>query len=77
MISYASRKVDVSEANFIQHDAAINPGNSGGPLFNLNGEMIGINTVKLADETIDNMGFSIAIDTIQLFVDNWYKYIHK
>lgn len=68
MISYVNRKLSGEYSNFIQHDAAINPGNSGGPLFNLKGEVIGINTIKLADEDIDNMGFSIALDTIFSFL---------
>lgn len=70
MISYVNRKLSGETSNFIQHDAAINPGNSGGPLFNLNGEVIGINTIKLADEDIDNMGFSIALDTIFHFLES-------
>ena len=70
MISYVNRKLTNETANFIQHDAAINPGNSGGPLFNLNGEVIGINTIKLATEDIDNIGFSVAIDTIRHFLSS-------
>lgn len=69
MISYVNRTLSGEKSNFIQHDAAINPGNSGGPLFNLKGEVIGINTIKLADEDIDNMGFSIALDTILYFLE--------
>lgn len=70
MISYVNRTLSKEKSNFIQHDAAINPGNSGGPLFNLKGEVIGINTIKLADEDIDNMGFSIALDTILKFLSD-------
>lgn len=68
MVSYVNRKLSGEQSNFIQHDAAINPGNSGGPLFNMKGEVIGINTIKLADEDIDNMGFSVAVDTIRHFL---------
>ncbi|MDD3191353.1 MAG: trypsin-like serine protease [Bacilli bacterium] len=50
---------------FIQHDAAINPGNSGGPLFNMNGQIIGINTLKISSTDVDNMGFAISITTIR------------
>ena len=46
----------------IQVDAAINPGNSGGPLFNSKGEVVGINSVKLVDNQIEGMGFSIKIE---------------
>lgn len=44
---------------YIQHDASINAGNSGGALFNLQGEVIGINVIKIADVAIEGMGFAI------------------
>ena len=69
MVSYVNRKLKGENATYIQHDAAINPGNSGGPLFNMKGEVIGINTIKLADTDIDNMGFSITIDVVKEFLD--------
>lgn len=47
------------DAEYIQHDAAINPGNSGGALVNIEGKLVGINTLKLVSNNIDNMGFAI------------------
>ena len=44
--------------NVLQTDAAINPGNSGGPLCNINGEVIGVNSLKLVEDTIEGMGFA-------------------
>jgi serine protease Do len=49
--------------NLIQTDAAINPGNSGGPLFNINGEVVGINTVIIASG--QNLGFAIPISMVK------------
>src|SRR3990172_4416310 len=49
--------------NLIQTDAAINPGNSGGPLFNIKGDVVGINTVIIA--TGQNLGFSIPISMVK------------
>ncbi len=46
----------------IQIDASINPGNSGGPLVNINGQVIGINSVKLIESSIEGMGFAIPIE---------------
>ena len=46
----------------IQIDASINPGNSGGPLVNINGEVIGVNSVKLVEKSIEGMGFAIPIE---------------
>ena len=46
----------------LQIDASINPGNSGGPLLNVNGEVIGICSLKLVDDEIEGMGFAIPIE---------------
>lgn len=67
-ISAKDREVDVSSDGYtskkmvlLQTDAAINPGNSGGALLNANGEVIGINTVKYADNAVEGMGYAIPI----------------
>ena len=54
--------------NLIQHDAAINPGNSGGPLFNLAGEVIGVNTLGIPQEggqPVQGLFFAIPSNTVQ------------
>lgn len=57
----------------IQIDAPINEGNSGGPLLNINGEVIGVNSMKLASDTIEGMGFSIPINTVMSYVERLEK----
>lgn len=54
---------------YIQHDAAINGGNSGGPLFNLNGEVIGINVAKFATVEVEGMGFTIPINLVKSIIE--------
>ena len=49
--------------DLLQTDAAINPGNSGGPLVNMSGEVIGINSVKIAQVGVEGMGYAISINT--------------
>ncbi len=66
VLSAVGRDIQVEEGfwlrGLIQIDAPINPGNSGGPLFNINGDLIGINTAIKAGA--DNIGFSIPVDTL-------------
>lgn len=50
--------------NLIQTDAAINPGNSGGALLNMDGEVVGINSAKLASTEVEGMGYAIAISDV-------------
>lgn len=53
----------------LQTDAAINPGNSGGPLVNINGQVIGVNSLKLVKDEIEGMGFAIPIEVVMSTVD--------
>lgn len=66
-ISALSREVtiDNNTAKLIQTDAAINPGNSGGALFNMKGEVIGINSAKFSSEEVEGMGYAIPINTAE------------
>ena len=53
------------DSEYSQHDVAINPGNSGGALINIEGKVIGINTLKLVAEDTDNMGFAIPSNLVR------------
>ncbi len=63
------------EDNIIQHDAAVNPGSSGGPLFNMNGELIGLNVSRInttyagtVKVSVEGIAFSISIEDIIAFI---------
>lgn len=80
IVSGIDRLVTVSvnsQADWImkvsQVDAAINPGNSGGPLLDSNGEVIGVNSMKLVDSSVEGMGFSIKIEDAMAHVEQLEK----
>lgn len=56
------------DATLLQHDAAISPGNSGGALLNINGELIGINNMKIVEDYVSNIGFAIPSNTVHRIV---------
>lgn len=55
---------------YLQTTTQINPGNSGGPLFNLQGEVVGVNNMKIAAVGAEGLGFSISSGTLKTFIDN-------
>jgi len=57
---------------WIQTDASINPGNSGGPLLNLHGDVIGVNTVKIAKEGVQGIGFALSAQDILGVVQRFF-----
>lgn len=69
-ISALNRAISGSDGQYIQTDAAINPGNSGGALINSKGEVIGVNSVKYVDSTVEGMGFSIPINEAMSIIND-------
>jgi len=55
---------------YLQTTTQINPGNSGGPLFNLRGEVVGVNNMKIAAVGAEGLGFSISSRILKSFLDN-------
>lgn len=70
IVSAPARTIDVNtsagawEMDVIQTDAAINPGNSGGALLNENGQVIGINSLKIAESGVEGLGFAIPSNVV-------------
>lgn len=71
-ISALNREISASDetVKVIQTDAAINPGNSGGALVNMQGELIGINTAKYSDTSVEGMGYALPISDIQDIIND-------
>ncbi|AUS97386.1 peptidase S1 [Clostridium thermosuccinogenes] len=71
VVSALDRKVaaDDKTLNLIQTDAAINPGNSGGALVNSQGQVIGINTIKISVAGVEGLGFAIPINDAKPIID--------
>ena len=55
---------------FIQSTAQINPGNSGGPLFNLKGEVVGVNNMKIVSQGAEGLGFAVPSGVLKSFLKN-------
>lgn len=73
IVSALGRSVTVQDASsgsssdtnqYIQTDAAINPGNSGGAMFNMRGELVGINSAKIANTQVEGVGYAIPISDV-------------
>lgn len=79
ILSGKDRTIEVASANgsfvmeVLQTDAAINPGNSGGPLVDINGQVIGVNSLKLVQNEIEGMGFAIPIEVVNSIIDKLAK----
>jgi serine protease Do len=77
VVSGLNRLITTDEGfvfRLIQTDAAINPGNSGGALVDLNGQVIGINTIKISVPGFEGMGFSIPSNQVKKVVDDIMKH---
>jgi len=77
IISGLNRKVvtdDGKQLTLLQTDAAINPGNSGGPLVNSKGQVIGINTIKIASQGFEGLGFAIPINNAKSIISDLIEF---
>ena len=75
IVSARNRSIGLSRyEDFIQTDASINQGNSGGPLFNLDGDVIGINTAILGQSGSIGIGFAIPSNSAKRVIDQLIKF---
>ena len=75
IVSARNRNIGMTRyEDFIQTDASINQGNSGGPLFNMDGDVIGINTAILGQSGSIGIGFSIPSNNAKIVIDQLIKY---
>ena len=61
-------------AEVLQTDAAINPGNSGGALINISGQLVGINSMKIAQEAVEGIGLAIPINSARPIIEDLEQY---
>lgn len=79
VISSPKRSISVTEnmaTDVIQTDAAINPGNSGGALINVAGQVVGINSLKIAQQGVEGLGFAIPVNEARPIIQNLIQYGH-
>jgi serine protease Do len=77
VISSPHRTIDVGDnitTDVIQTDAAINPGNSGGALVNIAGQVIGINSLKIAESGVEGLGFAIPVNDARPIINSLIQY---
>lgn len=72
IVSALNREVTIENTTntLIQTDAAINPGNSGGALLNLSGKLVGINSAKYSETSVEGMGYAIPVDDVVDIIEN-------
>ena len=76
----ASEQIDANtsagntKVNVLQTDAAINPGNSGGALVDINGNLVGINSMKIAAAQVEGIGFAIPSNEVRVTIEQLVKH---
>lgn len=70
IVSAVDRQIEDSSTTLIQTDAAINPGNSGGALLNMQGQLVGINSAKMASTEVEGMGYAIPVSVAQPIMED-------